>query len=135
MLPTRGKAVELGNGHFTTDNINFRGRPVAKWIALYGEAARPEMDEIRAELHRILQSSGMWDGKVWNLQVAETSERTMHLRALMSAPDASSAWDLRCHVREQLLGYLQREYPQFLPRDRADVAAALERKSQGGPKS
>ncbi len=38
MLPTRGKAVELGNGHFTTDNVNFRGRPVAKWIPLYGEA-------------------------------------------------------------------------------------------------
>ncbi len=50
VLPTRGKAVELGNGHFTTDNINFRGRPVAKWIALYGESAKAEMDEIRAEL-------------------------------------------------------------------------------------
>ena len=36
----RGKAVELGNGHFTTDNVNFRGRPVAKWIPLYGEAAK-----------------------------------------------------------------------------------------------
>ena len=50
MLPTRGKAVELGNGHFTTDNVNFRGRPVAKWIPLYGEAAKAEIDEIRAEL-------------------------------------------------------------------------------------
>ena len=50
VLPTRGKAVELGNGHFTTDNINFRGRPVAKWIPLYGEAAKAEIDAIRAEL-------------------------------------------------------------------------------------
>jgi phenylpropionate dioxygenase-like ring-hydroxylating dioxygenase large terminal subunit len=50
VLPTKGLAVELGNGHFTTDNINFRGRPVAKWIALYGEAAKPEMNAIRAEL-------------------------------------------------------------------------------------
>jgi phenylpropionate dioxygenase-like ring-hydroxylating dioxygenase large terminal subunit len=50
VLPTRGKAVELGNGHFTTDNVNFRGRPVAKWIPLYGEAARHEIDQIRAEL-------------------------------------------------------------------------------------
>ena len=48
MLPTRGKAVELGNGHFTTDNVNFRGRPVAKWIPLYGEAAKAEIDDIRA---------------------------------------------------------------------------------------
>ena len=50
VLPTKGYAVDLGNGHFTTDNVNFRGRPVAKWIPLYGEDAKPEMDEIRAEL-------------------------------------------------------------------------------------
>jgi phenylpropionate dioxygenase-like ring-hydroxylating dioxygenase large terminal subunit len=50
VLPTKGYAVNLGNGHFTTDNINFRGRPVAKWIPLYGEAAKAEMDDIRAEL-------------------------------------------------------------------------------------
>ena len=50
VLPTRGKAVELGNGHFTTDNVNFRGRPVAKWIPLYGELAKAEIDGIRKEL-------------------------------------------------------------------------------------
>ena len=50
VLPTKGYAVDLGNGHFTTDNVNFRGRPVAAWIPLYGEAAKPEMDAIRAEL-------------------------------------------------------------------------------------
>ena len=41
VLPTKGYAVDLGNGHFTTDNVNFRGRPVAKWIPLYGEAQKP----------------------------------------------------------------------------------------------
>jgi p-cumate 2,3-dioxygenase subunit alpha len=50
VLPTKGLAIDLGNGHFTTDNVNFRGRPVAKWIPIYGEDAKPEMDAIRAEL-------------------------------------------------------------------------------------
>jgi p-cumate 2,3-dioxygenase alpha subunit len=50
VLPTKGYAVELGNGHFTTDNVNFRGRPVAKWIALYGEPAKAEIADIRSEL-------------------------------------------------------------------------------------
>lgn len=50
LLPTKEYAVDLGNGHFTTDNVNFRGRPVAKWIPIYGEDAKPEMDAIRAEL-------------------------------------------------------------------------------------
>jgi p-cumate 2,3-dioxygenase subunit alpha len=50
VLPTKGWAIDLGNGHFTTDNINFRGRPIAKWIPIYGEAAKEEIDEIRRDL-------------------------------------------------------------------------------------
>ncbi len=50
VLPTHGLAIDLGNGHFTTDNVNFRGRPVAAWIPIYGEDAKPEMEEIRREL-------------------------------------------------------------------------------------
>ena len=50
LLPAHGIGKELGNGHAVIDNINFRGRPVARWIPLYGEAAKPEIDVIRAEL-------------------------------------------------------------------------------------
>lgn len=50
VLPTKGLAIDLGNGHFTTDNINFRGRPVAAWIPIYGEDAKPEMEAIRKEI-------------------------------------------------------------------------------------
>ena len=50
VLPTKGLAVDLGNGHFTTDNVNFRGRPVAAWIPIYGQDAKLEMEEIRREL-------------------------------------------------------------------------------------
>jgi small-conductance mechanosensitive channel len=85
------------------------------------------VEEVRAELHRILEASGMWDGKVWNLQVVEATEHTVQLRALMSAPDASSAWDLRCHVRERLIAYIQERYPDSLPRARAEIQGELER--------
>jgi p-cumate 2,3-dioxygenase alpha subunit len=50
MLPSHGVGKDLGNGHGTTDNVNFRGRPVARWIPIYGEAAKPELEKIRAEL-------------------------------------------------------------------------------------
>jgi hypothetical protein len=68
----------------------------------------------------------LWDGKVWNLQVVEATERTVQLRCLMSAPDASSAWDLRCEVRERLIAYIQERYPESLPRARAEIDAQLE---------
>jgi small-conductance mechanosensitive channel len=79
------------------------------------------VNEVREELHRILQSSGMWDGKAWGLQVTNASEHTLELRALMSAPGSSAAWDLRCYVREKLIAFLQQNYPQSLPRIRGEV--------------
>lgn len=50
LLPAHGVGKALGNGHACVDNINFRGRPVARWISIYGEDAKPEMEEIRKEL-------------------------------------------------------------------------------------
>jgi phenylpropionate dioxygenase-like ring-hydroxylating dioxygenase large terminal subunit len=50
LLPTKGFGKDLGNGHLTTDNPNYRGRPVAKWIAVYGEEAKADIDAIRKEL-------------------------------------------------------------------------------------
>jgi len=50
LLPSRGIGKGLGNGHAVIDNINFRGRPVARWISIYGEDAKPEIAAIRAEL-------------------------------------------------------------------------------------
>lgn len=50
LLPAHGVGKVLGNGHAVIDNVNFRGRPVARWIPIYGEAAKPEIERIRAEL-------------------------------------------------------------------------------------
>ncbi len=89
-------------------------------VFLYVDYTVP-VEEVRRELHRILEATPLWDGSVWNLQVTEATERTVQLRALMSASDASKAWDLRCHVRERLIEFLQRRYPESLPRVRAEV--------------
>ena len=58
---------------------------------------------------------------MWNLQVTDVSEQTMTLRAMMSVRNASDGWDLRCHVREKLIEYLQREHPRSLPHARAEA--------------
>lgn len=87
---------------------------------LYADYTVP-VEEVRKELLRILESSGLWDGKAWGLQVTDATERTLQLRALMSAADSSTAWDLRCHVREKLAAYLTERYPQCLPTARMEV--------------
>jgi small-conductance mechanosensitive channel len=88
------------------------------------------LDELRAELQRILKASERWDGKVWVLQVVEATERTIQLRALMSAPDASTAWDLRCEVREGLIAFIRERFPDSLPRTRAEIRGALDTAAQ-----
>jgi len=80
---------------------------------------------IRDEFARILKESTLWDGRVWNLQVTNATERGVELRALMSAPDASKAWNLRCEVRERLLGFIQENCSGNLPRFRAEIAGQM----------
>ncbi|MFC1591169.1 mechanosensitive ion channel family protein [Thermodesulfobacteriota bacterium] len=76
---------------------------------------------IREKFFEILDQSDIWDGKVRGVQVTNATERTMEVRALMSAPDASDAWDLRCEVREKLIDFVQQRYPDSLPKVRGEI--------------
>jgi small-conductance mechanosensitive channel len=73
---------------------------------------------IREKVNEILKQSDRWDGKVAAVQVTDFKENTMELRCLMSARTGGQAFDLRCEVREKLIDFLQREYPEALPRTR-----------------
>jgi hypothetical protein len=55
------------------------------------------------------------------LQVTNATEHTLELRALMSAGDSPTLWDLRCDVREKLIDFIQRNYGLNLPKVRAEV--------------
>jgi small-conductance mechanosensitive channel len=79
-------------------------------------------DELRKELTRILESDSNWDGRVNVLQVTDATEKTVEVRALMSSADASAGWDLRVNVREQLIKFLQQNYPGSLPRQRVEIS-------------
>ncbi|HKU99952.1 MAG TPA: mechanosensitive ion channel domain-containing protein [Vineibacter sp.] len=76
---------------------------------------------LRAQLDRILERSSLWDRRVSNLQVTDLGEHAMQLRALVSAADASTAWDLRCLVREELVAWIRETYPHSLPRARMEA--------------
>mgnify|MGYP001192599247 FL=1 len=50
LLPKRGVGKNLGNGHAAIDSQNFRGRPVAAWISIYGEKAKSLVEAAKREL-------------------------------------------------------------------------------------
>ncbi len=96
-------------------------------VYLYVDYTVP-VKEVRAELDSILDASPLWDRKASGLIVTGLTERTMELRALVSAIDASKAWDLRCEVREKLIEYVRKNYPEGLPKVRAELKEKDDRK-------
>jgi small-conductance mechanosensitive channel len=89
-------------------------------VHIYADYSLP-VAELRPVVGQIVQSSPLWDKRFWNLQVSEATEHTMQLRVLATAADSSKAWDLRCEIREKLIGYVQKHYPHSLPRNRVEL--------------
>jgi small-conductance mechanosensitive channel len=89
-------------------------------VYIYTDFTFP-VKELRKALTSFLKEAPKWDGEVNVLQVTNASEKTMELRALMSAKDASAAWDLRVFIREKLLNFIQEKFPEHLPRTRVDM--------------
>jgi small-conductance mechanosensitive channel len=79
------------------------------------------LDQVRAAVQQIVESSALWDKRFWNLQVTDASERAMQIRVLATAADSGKAWDLRCEIRERLIAFIQRSHPQYLPQIRAGL--------------
>ena len=108
----------------------FSDRPFQNWtrnnaeiigtVVIYTDYAVP-IDAIRTEMNRILDSTPLWNRNVRVLQVIDCHENTLQLRALMTGKDAPTTWDLRCYVREKLVIWFAREYPQALPRTRTEM--------------
>lgn len=99
----------------------------AVYFALDYEAP---VEEMREKLQEICKASRAWDGNFATILVTDARETHIIVRALASAGDADNAWILRCEIREQMISWLRSEYPEALPRLRAD--AVLE---ESGPDS
>lgn len=80
---------------------------------------RMPMQPLREEVTRLCEASSYWDRDLAILQVIDSNERAVQFRALVTAADGPFAWELRCEVREGLIDFIQRNYPECLPRVRA----------------
>ncbi|HYG90976.1 MAG TPA: mechanosensitive ion channel domain-containing protein [Azospirillum sp.] len=89
-------------------------------VLLYVDYGVP-VAELRTALKDILKRTPLWDGCVWNLQVTDLKERCMEVRILVSARDSGAAFDLRCHIREEMIRFIAERHPGAFPRLRAEV--------------
>ena len=74
--------------------------------------------ELRKELKRLAENNPKWDRKVCGLQVTDTRESVIEVRALVSSTNAGKLGDLRCEIREGLIEFLRQNHPESLPRVR-----------------
>ncbi|WP_328653315.1 mechanosensitive ion channel family protein [Micromonospora sp. NBC_00330] len=78
-----------------------------------------DLDDLRRETRRLVESSPLWDRHQWVLQMVDSTPQTAVIQVQASAADGASAWDLRCDLREGLVRYLRDHHPQWLPRTRS----------------
>ena len=93
-------------------------------VMIYLDYSVP-VDVLRRKVEDIAKASPLWDRKVVNVQVTDFRENVMEVRILVSASSSSRQFDIRCEVREKLIVFIQQNYPNALPRLRADISAPM----------
>ncbi|NDV02183.1 mechanosensitive ion channel family protein [Pseudoroseicyclus tamaricis] len=109
------KFIEEPFQNWTRENANIIGTVFwyLDWTAPIGA--------MREKLKELAEASQYWDGKVVNLQVTETDKDVITVRALLSARNSPTAWDLRCEIREKMVAWLQEAHPSALPKVRGEL--------------
>ena len=89
-------------------------------VMLYVDYTLP-VEALRAEVDRVLDEDSLWNRRVKVVQVTDARENVMEVRILASADNSGDAFDLRCHLREKLIAFIQKNYPESLPKMRAHI--------------
>jgi small-conductance mechanosensitive channel len=101
-------------------------------VFIYADYSLP-VEAVREELKRLTEAHPLWDKRVCVLHVTDSKERTVELRALVSAADSGSAFDLRADLREGLVRFIQQNYPDSLPKTRSVVEPDTRMPAPGNP--
>jgi len=89
-------------------------------VFIYTDYTVP-FNELREELDRLLENTDLWDKKAKVLQVSDAKETTVEIRILVSAKNSPTAWDLRVYIREKMIEFIQKNYPNSLPKSRIEI--------------
>lgn len=99
------------------ENWTHNSAAITGIVFLWLDYAAP-MEEIREMLREIVRGCPLWDGKVFDAQVADCNHQGISVRVIASARSALQSWDLRCDIREKAIARMRQDYPQALPRNR-----------------
>ena len=80
-----------------------------------------EIEPIRVEFESFVTAHALFDGRNHALMMTEAYPESIELRLSMSAPTIAELFQLRCDVREHMIGWLRVNMPDALIRHRLEV--------------
>jgi small-conductance mechanosensitive channel len=78
--------------------------------------ATVDVDDVRQAVTALAERHPLWDRQTNIVQVTGSDPDAVTVRVLLSARNASDAFDLRCDIREGVLRHLRETQPGALPR-------------------
>lgn len=77
-----------------------------------------DVDRLRQFALNAVRDHHLWDGRAAGLQVTDMTTETLELRVLMSGRNGGELFDMRCDIREAVIGYLAAEMPNSINHSR-----------------
>lgn len=78
------------------------------------------LNQLRTQLTLILEESTLWNHQVANVLVFDLREKCMDIQILVSANNAVELGTLKAYVREQMVLWIQQNYPKCFPKTRLE---------------
>lgn len=122
------RAVVVPTNRFldnTFENWSRRNEMLTGPVFLHLDPAT-NIEPIREEFLRFLATQELWDGRTARALMTEAHPESIEVRLAMSARTIGDLFDLRCAVREHMIGWLRIEMPDALIRRHLLTAAPVE---------
>lgn len=96
-------------------NRSFTSTELIGTVFIYVDYTLP-VNELRDKYLAIIEKNNLWDKKIAQLLVTNTDANSVEIRITFSAKNASNVWVLSCQIREQLIAFIQKQFPESLPK-------------------
>jgi len=80
------------------------------------------VQKLREEAQRFVETQELWDKQVFGVKVTDNNAEVMTVRIIATGATSGDTFDLRCNIREHLIGWIQENYEGNLPKTRIEMS-------------
>lgn len=95
-------------------NWDVEGSEIQGTVFIYCDYSLP-LEAVRNKMKELVGQTPYWNKKTWNVYVTNCKDQNMEIRLSASADNTSLAFELRAFLREKMIEFIQKEFPNSLP--------------------